>query len=62
MNNNPESTNTGLIIGIILGVLILGGLFLYMRGNGGADGQPNNATLDVNVDMPKTGGESGATQ
>lgn len=61
MNNNPESTNTGLVIGIILGILILGGLFLYMRGDKGMDAQPNNATLDVNVDMPKGDG-AGTTQ
>jgi hypothetical protein len=44
---NGSSSN--LIIGIILGILIIGGIFLYMNNRGTA---PADDTLDVNVTLP----------
>ena len=53
MNQDTQSSS-GLIIGIILGILILGGIFLWMRQNNtAAPVDDNNASLDVNVDLPE---------
>ncbi len=48
MQETNKSSN--LIIGIILGILILGGLFLYMNMNT-QNAEPER-TLDVNVTLP----------
>lgn len=55
--NQDTPTSSGLIIGIILGILILGGIFLYMRSNTApAD---NGRSLDVNVTLPAGSGQEG---
>jgi hypothetical protein len=58
--NNDAPTSSGLIIGIILGILIIGGIILYMRGNTGATPANDNASLDVNVKVPTGGNDSGS--
>ncbi|MEN9604672.1 MAG: hypothetical protein RJB39_357 [Candidatus Parcubacteria bacterium] len=62
--NNDSPNSSGLIIGVILGILVLGGIFLYMRGTGTAGDTSNDgkASLDVNVKMPTGGDSSGGNQ
>ncbi len=50
--SNGSSSN--LIIGIILGILIIGGVLLYMRNQAPAA----NDSLDVNVTLPTTQDET----
>ena len=45
--SNGSSSN--LIVGIILGILILGGIFLYMRNTGAP---ASNGSVDINVKVP----------
>lgn len=56
--NQDTPTSSGLIIGIILGILILGGVFLWMRSNNAAPAD-NNGSLDVNVTLPAGSGQEG---
>ncbi len=52
-----ESNNSSnLIIGIILGILIIGGILLYMRG--GFSPKQDNGSLDVDVTLPTTQDET----
>ncbi|MBC7767075.1 hypothetical protein H7Y21_03725 [Arenimonas sp.] len=46
--SNGSSSN--LIIGIILGILIIGGVFLYMRNQAPA----SKGSADINVTLPTT--------
>lgn len=51
--NQDTPTSSGLIIGVILGILILGGIFLYMRGNNNTAPADNKSSLDINVTLPE---------
>ncbi|MBC7981750.1 hypothetical protein H7X65_01590 [Candidatus Parcubacteria bacterium] len=51
---NGSSSN--LIIGIILGVLIVGGVLLYMRSTTSAP--KSNGSADINVTLPTTQDET----
>lgn len=51
MQETTNGSSSNLIIGIILGILILGGVFLYMRNQTPA---ANKGSLDVNVNLPTT--------
>lgn len=45
---NTNNSSSNLIIGIILGILIIGGIFLYMRGR---DGGTTPGGADINVTL-----------
>lgn len=51
MNNTENNSSSSLFIGLILGALVLGGIFLYMRGNGNA-AAPVRDSIDANVSIP----------
>jgi flagellar basal body-associated protein FliL len=51
MQETTNGSSSNLIIGIILGILILGGVFLYMN-NMQKDTTPENKPLDINVTIP----------
>ncbi len=53
MQETTNGSSSNLIIGIILGILILGGVFLYMN-NMQKTPAGNKGSLDVNVTLPTT--------
>jgi len=58
MQETTNGSSSNLIIGIILGVLILGGIFLYMN-NMQKDTTPaENKPLDINVTIPTPQGST----
>lgn len=52
--SNGSSSN--LIIGIISGILIIGGVLLYMRSTSAP--APTNGSADINVTLPTTQDET----
>lgn len=46
MNNTQNSSSATLFIGIILGILILGGIFLYVRGGTDVSEKPTAPVQD----------------
>lgn len=57
MQETTNGSSSNLIIGIILGILILGGVFLYMNNMEKAPVE-DNGSLDVNVTLPTQESES----
>ncbi|MES2623616.1 MAG: hypothetical protein V4576_04405 [Patescibacteria group bacterium] len=56
-NTTPTQTtssSTTLIVGIILGILILGGIFLYMRGNTSTsdNAAPAQDGIEADINIP----------
>lgn len=56
---NTNNSSSNLWVGIILGILILGGIFLYMRGNNTADTTDNEGG-SINITLPAGQGSEGA--
>lgn len=54
MNNTTEGNSSTLFIGIILGVLILGGVFLYMRqaNPGTKPSEPVQDSIEADITVP----------
>lgn len=54
MNNTTEGNSSTLFIGIILGVLILGGVFLYMRQSDPATkpSEPVQDSIEADITVP----------
>lgn len=54
MNDTPQNSSSTLFIGIILGVLILGGIFLYMRQADPATkpSEPVQDSIEADISVP----------
>lgn len=54
MNDTPQNSSSTLFIGIILGVLILGGIFLYMREADPATkpSEPVQDSIEADISVP----------
>lgn len=54
MNDTPQNSSSALFIGIILGVLILGGIFLYMREADPATkpSEPVQDSIEADISVP----------